>query len=573
MDVGDLGKSGRSLRDLLGLLNDLLGVLLNSLCLLLDNLGQLFDLLLKRFLILSLFGLFSGLDLLVDFLGNLRSDGHFSVLGLLLNSFGLDLKSLDGILNGDDLGVDGNILLLILLELGGLSLDASLGGFNFRFEVGDFILNLGLVFLLLGGSLLGLELLDFLGMLGDSVLVSLDVSLLLDNSVSNNGLLSVVLFSLLLNSDLGLVGSVLMSNGILSNGDSSVFVLVSVVSSANSVDASSLNLLIFLKGVVRSSLNGGVGSVVCLPGGSDLGQSGGVGGDARGDISDVLLVLLDLTLDRLNFLFDSLLFVLLDLLESLLKRFNSRGKILLLRSISGKQALLLIDLLGPGGHLFLMLLLLLGELNSLRLVLGLFLLMLVLLLHNISGLDTLLDVSNGFFLRVGSLSLGILNLLSHLSDHGSGVSNSAGLLSLLLSLSLDDFLGGGDLVGHTGQLLLESLNISRLGGSGHLGGDFLLLGSELRDLLFVGRDGLFASFNNLGGSSDNLFKLLSLFGSNFFNSSSFFSQLSSNLLLLNDLGRDVGGRGGSGRGGSSSDVTGDGNSSNDTWIGSGGCGG
>lgn len=98
MDVSDLGKSGRGLRDLLGLLDDLLGVLLNSLCLLLDNLGQLFDLLLKRFLILSLFGLFSGLDLLVDFLGNLRSDGHFSVLGLLLNSFGLDLKSLDGIL-------------------------------------------------------------------------------------------------------------------------------------------------------------------------------------------------------------------------------------------------------------------------------------------------------------------------------------------------------------------------------------------------------------------------------------------------------------------------------------------
>merc|ERR1719240_2521083 len=165
-----------------------------------------------------------------------------------------------------------------------------------------------------------------------------------------------------------------------------------------------------------------------------------------------------------------------------------------------------------------MLLLLLGELNSLGLVLLLFLLMLVLLLHNISGLNTLLDVGDGFFLRVGSLSLGILNLLSHLSDHGSGVSNSAGFLSLLLSLSLDDFLGGSDLVGHTGQLLLESLDIGRLGGSGHLGSDFLLLGSELSDLLFVGRDGLLTCFNNLGRSSDNLLKLLSLLGSNFLDS-------------------------------------------------------
>jgi len=135
VNMGDLGESRGSLRDLLGLLNDLLGVLLNSLLLLFDDLGKLLNLLLKRFFVLGLLGLLSGLDLLVDLLGNLRSDGDLSVLGLLLNSFGLDLKSLDGILQADDLGVDGNILLLILLELGGLSLDAGLDSLNFSLKV------------------------------------------------------------------------------------------------------------------------------------------------------------------------------------------------------------------------------------------------------------------------------------------------------------------------------------------------------------------------------------------------------------------------------------------------------
>lgn len=72
----------------------------------------------------------------------------------MLDSFSLDLESLDGILQGNNLGVDGNILLFISLELGGLSFDASLDGLNFRFKVGDFILNLGLFFFLLDDSLL-----------------------------------------------------------------------------------------------------------------------------------------------------------------------------------------------------------------------------------------------------------------------------------------------------------------------------------------------------------------------------------------------------------------------------------
>jgi len=210
------------------------------------------------------------------------------------------------------------------LELGGLSLDASLNSLNFSFEVGDLIFDLGNFFLLLGGGLLTLELCDSLGVLGHSVLVSLDVSLLLDNSISNKSLLSGVLSGLLLNSLLSLMGGMSVSNGILSNGDSLMSVLVSVVSSSDSVNASSLNLLVSLKGVVRSSLDGSVGSVVGLPGGGDLGQSGFVGCDSRGNLRDVLLILLDLALHRLNFSFDSLLFILLDLLDSLLELLKSR---------------------------------------------------------------------------------------------------------------------------------------------------------------------------------------------------------------------------------------------------------
>ena len=210
------------------------------------------------------------------------------------------------------------------MELGGLSLDASLNSLNFSFEVGDLIFDLGNFFLLLGGGLLTLELCDSLGVLGHSVLVSLDVSLLLDNSISNKSLLSGVLSGLLLNSLLSLMGGMSVSNGILSNGDSLMSVLVSVVSSSDSVNASSLNLLVSLKGVVRSSLDGSVGSVVGLPGGGDLGQSGFVGCDSRGNLRDVLLILLDLALHRLNFSFDSLLFILLDLLDSLLELLKSR---------------------------------------------------------------------------------------------------------------------------------------------------------------------------------------------------------------------------------------------------------
>lgn len=128
-------------------------------------------------------------------------------------------------------------------------------------------------------------------------MVGLDVSLFLDNSVSDQSLLSVVLSSLGGNSLFGLLSGVLVSDGILSNGDSLMSVLVSVVSSAHSVDTRSFNLFVLLLRVVRSGLDGSIGSVVSLPGGSDLGQSSSVGSDQSGDLSNVLLVFFDLTLD------------------------------------------------------------------------------------------------------------------------------------------------------------------------------------------------------------------------------------------------------------------------------------
>jgi len=247
---GDLGQSSASLRNLLGRLDDLLGIGLNLLFLLFNDLGQFLDSLLKGFLNLLLLDSLSVLYFFVDFLGSLRGDGDLSVLGLLLDSNGLFLKSLDSVLQGGDLGVDGNIFLFILLKLGVLSLDVSLDGFDFSFEVGDFVLDLSLILLLLGGDSLVLKLSDLMLVLSNSVSVLFNVSLLLDNSVSNESLLSIVLGGLLTNSLLGLSSGMLVSDGILSNGDSSVLMLMSVISSAYSVDASSLNLLVLLHGVV-----------------------------------------------------------------------------------------------------------------------------------------------------------------------------------------------------------------------------------------------------------------------------------------------------------------------------------
>ena len=171
MNGGDFGQSRSSLRNLLGLLDDLLGIGLNLLFLLLNDLGQFLDSLLKSFLNLSLLDSLSVLYFFVYFLGSLRGDGDLSVLGLLLDSNGLFLKSLDSVIQGGDLGVDGNIFLFILLKLGVLSLDVSLDGFDFSFEVGDFVLDLSLIVFLLSDDSLVLKLSDLMLVLSNSVSV------------------------------------------------------------------------------------------------------------------------------------------------------------------------------------------------------------------------------------------------------------------------------------------------------------------------------------------------------------------------------------------------------------------
>lgn len=86
----------------------------------------------------------------------------------------------------------------------------------------------------------------------------------------------------------------------------------------------------------------------------------------------------------------------------------------------------------------------------------------MLLLNNVGGLDTFFDVGDGFFLSTISFFLSILDLRSHLGDHGGRFGDPAGLLNFRLGLSLDDFLGLSDLGSDAGQLFLQSLNLGGL---------------------------------------------------------------------------------------------------------------
>jgi len=99
-----------------------------------------------------------------------------------------------------------------------------------------------------------------------------------------------------------------------------------------------------------------------------------------------------------------------DLLNSLLNSLNSSLQVLLLSFIGGKLRLVLGDLSSVSGYFFLMLDLLLLVLNSLRFIRCFRLLVLSLLLNDISGLNTLSDESDSFFLGTLCLFFGILDL-------------------------------------------------------------------------------------------------------------------------------------------------------------------
>jgi len=131
------------------LLDDLLGVGLDLLLFFFDDLGQLSDSFLESSLLpLNLF-LLSDPDHLVYFLGGLRGDGDFGVLGFLLNLLGLNFEFLDSVVQVDDLGVDFGVFLLFFIEFSVFHLNLCLGGGHFRLKGSDFVLDLGLLFLLL----------------------------------------------------------------------------------------------------------------------------------------------------------------------------------------------------------------------------------------------------------------------------------------------------------------------------------------------------------------------------------------------------------------------------------------
>lgn len=485
MDMGDLFQCGGTLGNALGLLNYFLSVLFNDLFLLFNDLGEFFDSLLKLVLSLLLLLLFPIFDLFVDFLGSLGSDLDVDILSLLLNFLGFFLEFLDGLLNIDDLGVDFGVLFLFSLKLGGAGLDGGLQSFDLRGDACDLVLDLGLLLFLLGADDLLLKLINLLLLLGNSSLGSLDLTLMSHNLVSDYLPLSCQLLSLLLCSLFSLVSGVFVSDRVLFDLDRPVFVVVVLSTSANSVDASSLNLLVLLERVVILSFSSSVCCVVSLPGGVDCGDGCSDVGDLSGYFSDVLLVLLNLRLNGINFLFNGLLLLLLDSLESLSHRLESRFQVLFLSLVSGESLLLLVELSGPCGDFFFVLLFLLSVFDFFGFEFSFLLFVLVFLLHNISCLNSFLDIGNGFFLSSSSFAFSFLNLRGHLGNHQSRVSDLGLKLSFLLGLSLDSFLGLLDLGGDARKFLLESLDLSSFCSNVDLGRDVLFFCSEFGDLFFL----------------------------------------------------------------------------------------
>jgi len=241
-DLSDSGDLVGGLSDLLGRLNDLLGLGGDLLLLGLDNLLEVLDLLLQSSSSSSSCFLGSLLNFLGNLNGSLRSERSLNGLGFLLNSLSLLLDSLDNLLALRDLGGDDSLIILSLGLLGVLSLDDSLFGLDDSLETGDLVLDLSLLRLGLDDDLLFSKLLDLLLGVGNSLGAGLDLLLRLDLDHSVRSLLSLELSSLTLNSLLGLGDGMSVSKSILFDLNNSVLVGMSVVSSSDSVDGSSLNL-------------------------------------------------------------------------------------------------------------------------------------------------------------------------------------------------------------------------------------------------------------------------------------------------------------------------------------------
>ena len=135
----------------------------------LNNLLEVLDLLLQSLSSSGLCFLGSLLDFLGNFSGGLRSERSLNGLGLLFNSFGLFLHSLDNLLALRDLGGDDGFIILGFGLLGSLSLDDGFFSLDNGLESGDFFLDLGLLRLRFDYDLLFFPLLDLLLSVGDSL--------------------------------------------------------------------------------------------------------------------------------------------------------------------------------------------------------------------------------------------------------------------------------------------------------------------------------------------------------------------------------------------------------------------
>lgn len=506
------------------------------------------------------------LDLLGNLGGGLRGERSLNGLGLLLNSLSLLLDSLDLLSHLSDLGGGNSLVVLSLGLLGSLSLDGCLLSLNDSLETSDVVLNFRLLSLRLDDDLLLSEFLDLLLGVGDGLGAGLDLLLSLDLGNSLSGLLSLELLCLSGDSLFGLSDGMSVSQSILFDLNNSVLVGMLVVSSSDSVDGRSLDLLGDLEGVGGLSSDLDVEGVVGGPGGVDGLDSLGDGGNLRGVSLNDLLVSGDLRLDAGDLLLDGLLLLFLNLLKSLGKSLNSGLQVSELRLGGHLKSLLLIELLVPSVGL-LLILNLLGAVLLLGFLLLLNLLLInLLLVHNIGGLDTLRDVGNSLLFGVLSFFLSRLNLALDLSDHNLGLLNLSLRSDLLLSGGLDDFLGGSDLASDDLQLTSERLDIRGLGGGSDLGVDLLLLGSQVGEGFFAGGNGLLNGLNDFFLLSDDLLDLGGLSGTDLLDSGGFLSQFGGSLLLLNDLGGHISGGGSGGSRRSTSDVTLDGNRGNSSWV-------
>lgn len=232
-----------------------------------------------------------------------------------------------------------------------------------------------------------------------------------------------------------------------------------MVSSADSVDGGSLSLSGDLLGVGGLSSDPDVGGVVGGPGRGDGLESRLDRGDLARVSLDDLFVSGNFSVDTGDFSLDACPLFRRDFGEPGGKDFQSGPQVGQLRDCSNLEGLLLGQLLGPSGSFFLVsdlliAIFLLGSLLNLDLLLiNLF------LVDNVGGLDTFLDVSDGFLLGIlGFLNSG-LNFARDLSYHNLRFVDLFLRGDLLLSRGLDDVFGRRDLASDNIQFASERLNI------------------------------------------------------------------------------------------------------------------